>query len=490
MHFPFLFVFFACCSAAWSQTVPEHKMQQMRREARDPSIRDKVEDFQFAAEYWCSSKNLKNIPDIDAALAAVMPFALEQSPEVKDFQSWEKAHEYKSYHDAGAVLLAKCYTLLYYGRVKEAREGLELIRTKLRYSMLLRRNREVLWVRKQMHYHEHFCALYARLVRKEFDAFRFPPERDEFDGEAMHKALTDMIRLRIQDGGVSMLEHLCEGMAKSALALPTGQRGTYIALGAVLPQPWESDHEASWHEMRDGIARWRREAPASVFARLAEARFQIEYAKHALGRSDNPPSDGYAAYQQRISVARDMLASCPRDNAEWYVSQLELQRCLGTPFSEVAVTFQEGMKHYPGYVHIQLALCRYLNRNQEVGAALTAATLKEISKGPNPENAAYCLRWLVLHGETEHLVPRLDLTMVSEVLRSGIKTMPFSLQLRSDYGFVALKLAQQETARWCLQGMKYCWDRDTWKDREDIVLNLASDGPLAGIPEPRRTSSL
>lgn len=490
MPFRLLFPLLTAFSIAAGQAVPEHKMQMLRREGRDPAARDKVEDFQMAAEYWAHSKNLKNIPDMDAALAQVLPYALKQSPEIKDFHSWEKAHEYKSYHDAGAVLLAKCYTLLYYGQVKQAKEGLDLIDTKLRFSMLLWRNRGSIWVRKQMHYHEHFCAMYAMLAQKKFDQYEFPPERDEFDCDAMYRSMADMVRLRIQDGNIPMLEHIVQSIDKSGLSLPGGQRATFTALAAVTPQSWEHEHEASWQEMRDGITRWRKAAPSSTFARLAEARFYIEYAKHAYQRSDDPPTDERSAYQIRIGKAKEILDSCSRDTAEWYVSMLEYYRAQGAAFDDIAKTFQEGAKKFPGYVHIPVALCRILDRNKEAGATLSVAVIKELAASEHPENAAYCLRWLVTQGDSERLIPRLDEGLASQVLRRGIEVMPHSLKLRNDYGLVAVLLGQRDTARWCLRGLKDRWDRETWKDREDIVINLATDEPLHGSREEVKTTSL
>jgi hypothetical protein len=51
-------------------------------------------------------------------------------------------------------------------------------------------------------------------------------------------------------------------------------------------------------------------------------------------------------------------------------------------------------------------------------------------------------------------------------------------------------LGQRDTARWCLRGLKDRWDRETWKDREDIVINLATDEPLHGSREEVKTTSL
>ena len=290
----------------------------------------------------------------------------------------------------------------------------------------------------------------------------------------MYKAMIDMVKLRIQDGGIGHLEHLFKSTRSTQLATPSGQRALFLCYGAVVPFESEKHSEAAWDEMLAGIVHWRKAVAVSVSARIAEAHFYIEYAKHAYDASDRPPTDRYAAYQQRILKAQAILTEAPRTCPEWYSTQLELHRCQGATIEDVAATFQEGIQKFPDYLHIQVHLCRYLDRNQELGGALIAASLKEIAAGPHPENAAYCLRWVVLNGNTEHLIPRLDMKLVPILIKQAIVAHPYSLKLRSDYALVSLILGQQETAAWCLRGMKDRWDRDTWKNREDIVTRMAT----------------
>ena len=76
-----------CAQLLAQAPLPEHKMQQLRRESRAPQARDKVEDYQIAAEYWAHSRNLKNIPDMDEALADVLPEALRLSEKIQNFQN-------------------------------------------------------------------------------------------------------------------------------------------------------------------------------------------------------------------------------------------------------------------------------------------------------------------------------------------------------------------------------------------------------------------
>src|SRR3569623_1174073 len=87
--------------------IPDHMIQQGNLEGS--AKRETFDDLQASAQYWYHSRNPANLPAMDAALKKVLPEALKQAPYVADFQSWETAHQYKAYHDAGSVLLAKCY---------------------------------------------------------------------------------------------------------------------------------------------------------------------------------------------------------------------------------------------------------------------------------------------------------------------------------------------------------------------------------------------
>ncbi|MEN3943327.1 hypothetical protein WJU23_18650 [Prosthecobacter sp. SYSU 5D2] len=117
--------------------IPSHQRQESGREARDFEERSEHDDLQAAARYWYESRNPKQLPEMEKALAGILPLALTQSPWVTSLPTWEEAHCHQAYHDAGAILLAKCYALLYYGRVEEARSALELVDARFPHALLL-----------------------------------------------------------------------------------------------------------------------------------------------------------------------------------------------------------------------------------------------------------------------------------------------------------------------------------------------------------------
>ena len=129
-----------CTGAALGQSnvrTPDHQTQETQRESLSADDREEHDDHQVAAKYWYESRNPKNLLAMDEALAKVLPTALRQSDWVTEIPTWEAAHHTQAYHDAGAILLAKCYTLLYFGEVEKAQPSLRLVHEKFPHSLML-----------------------------------------------------------------------------------------------------------------------------------------------------------------------------------------------------------------------------------------------------------------------------------------------------------------------------------------------------------------
>lgn len=455
-------------------------MQQVRRESRDPERRDKVEDFQLAADYWYSSRNLKNIPDMNAALEEVLPYALKQSPEITDYQTWEQAHEYKSYHDAGAILLAKCYTLLYYGHDIEARKSIDLIDQKLRFSMKLERDRGTTWVRRNLRYHEHFCALYRMMLTKKFELCQFPMERDEFDGQAMATALEDMVRLRMLDGGHTVAEYLMNAARKCDLRRQDGRSVLAGFYEAFEPHGNEIHRESAWKEMRTGIERWREKQPTSISARVAEACYWLNYALHLNSESDAPIMNKNLAWKMRLENAEKVLNDTLPDCPGWYAAKVRLLDLQGAKPDQIAAVFQRGKAVYPKYESIHIAVCDYLRTADGLGPAACAGMVAEYAANNEPCMAAYCLKELVWRGAANAMTGTLDERVLRFIIQDAVTKQPLSLKWRSDLAYVSMQLGQLKPAQWCMRGMKNRWDRGTWRMHDNVVRMLATDGPLEG----------
>lgn len=480
----FLLLPFCGATLVFSQQLPPQVIEQARRESRSAEERAKHDNYQAAAKYWYASRNPKHVEDMDAALKIVMPAALRQSPSITNFQSWETAQKYKAYHDAGAILLAKAYTYLYFGEVKKAEPAIELIETKFPYSMTLTENREVLWVREALRYHEHCCMLYAAMSLKVVGKIHFPHERDEFDGPKQRKAIEHMAVLRLREGNIERLEHFFNGINHSELQTSGGDWALDIIMDAMRPLDQDSQTEASWREIHDAIKIWQKQMPHSVFARLAEARYLFHYSVFEARQGGS-----FATIRQASERGLELLEDIPKTSPAWYDTMLRLQSITGRPADEIAPVFQEGLRKYPEYGPLAIVLGQCFVKGGENGRQICAEILEELQSSAKGGLAAQMLRRIYFDGDLPDLQPRLNLNTVERAIRAAVAQWPDSYELRSDLGLLAVTIGRRELAGEIMRGMENKWCRRTWKGREDIAIMLTAS-PIPPRVAPTGTTSL
>lgn len=455
--------------------IPDHMMQQGALESS--SRREAFDDLQTSAKYWYDSKNPANLPAIDAALKKILPEALKQAPYVANFQSWETAHQYKAYHDAGSVLLAKCYTLLYYGDVEKAKPCVELLTTKLPYSMVLYDNRTVAWTRQRVRYHEYMCAMYGTIVAKRMKTISFPKERDEFDGWAQRMACHDMAVLRLREGNYDAVERFAEMAEKQQLCTCSGDWVIDLIYNAMEPVAWEEHSDAAWNEMRDAIRTWQRKFPKSVHADIAEARFLERWAFH-VGRK----GDAWANFRERSDKGRAILEGIKPDSPAWYATMIDLMGLTGAHLIDIAKVFREGNDRFPEYTPLYYNLSIALARSGADGGVACAGVFHSLVKDGHPDQAARMLARLLGSGDLATVQARLDIDDIRDAIEGSLKAWPDSYELRSGMAFVAITLGQKDLARTAMQGMEGKWDRGLWEGREDLARQLCKPRPAKAEP--------
>ncbi len=410
---------------------------------------------------------------MDDALKSVLPKASKLSSFIDNFQTWEEAQSYKAYHDAGAILLAKAYTCLYYGDVKRAAPAIELIETKFPYSMTLADDRSYLWVRRALRYHEHCCMLYAAMSLKVVGKIHFPHERDEFDGPQQRKAIEHMAVLRLREGNIERLEHFFTAINHSELQTSGGDWALDIIMSAMRPLDQDYQSEASWREINDAIQIWKKQKPTSVFARLAEARYLFNYAMFKAKHGGS-----FAAIREASERGLQMMHDIPKIGPAWYDTMLRLQALTGRPPDEVGTVFKEGLIKYPDYAPLAIALGRGFVDEGETGRQICAQILEELQSSSKGGLAAQMLRRIYFDGDLPAIQPRLNLDTVQLAIRAAITQWPDSYELRSDLGLLAVTIGHRELAAEIMQGMSNKWCRDTWNGREDIAIMLTSPSAL------------
>ena len=450
--------------------LPTHMKQMIERETTPADHRPKYDDLQKAADFWYTSRNPKLVPDMEEAIVPILRKALDQSAHITSFQDWEEAHRWKEYHDAGAVILALCYTHLYYGNVKAAREWVNFVNTKLPYSLLLPPNRDTDSVRRRMRYHEHACMLYGAIITDKIGEVTFEPERDEYDGPMLSMACRDQAKLRLKEGNFKALENYANAAREHQVRLPSGQWMIELFYDGMNPHWWEDRSENPWKEIDKAIQLWRAAMPDSITAKIAEARFHLYYGLSAYNHSDEVYSD----FRARTERGLELIMAVPPECPGWYSTALGLMALNGKRFVDLADIFREGSGTYPDYQNSVAMLAIWFAKSGEKGVS-TAADIVTHLATENPTQAAQVLCALCNVGCAAKTGIWLDMDLVNSSIESALKDWPDSIELRNELGLIATLLGQQASARLAMNGLGDHWCRNTWKGREAIARKLAGE---------------
>ncbi len=459
------------------QTLPLQEIETVLRESTPLSQRQQFDDLQSATRYWYESKNPANIPAMDEALARVLPLALKLAPMVQDFTTWEEAQFVKPYHYAGATLLTKTYTLLYYGRVKEARESMKLLEESLPYSMILFADRTIIWARRALRYHQHACAIYGAIVGKSLDKFTFPEERDEFDEPQQVQAIIDQVILRLREGNWPAIDYFITAAREHKLRTTAGKWVEDIIFDAVEPLVREAHSEGAWIEAKDAIKRWQTRQPKSQNARIAEAAFLINRSTHQW-RSGKP----YSAYRHDVESALDILKQHPLNSPGWFTMNTRALIRNGRPIDEVMLCARDNMIQHPDHAQPLLEACYLLARGDEESTKTCAEFLEVLCQQPNKEVPARILTTLSKQHLLNDIKLRLNPDDIVPLLRATAEQWSQSISLRNDFAMLAVDLGVRDTARYMLTGIEAHWSHEVWRGKQEVlgqILRLKSKSDSA-----------
>lgn len=448
---------------------PDQVTQELQREALPDSERREHDDYQAAARYWYESRNPRNLAAMDDALKWLLPIALRQSPWVTEVPTWENAHHCQAYHDAGAILLARCYTLLYYGREPDALEGIRLINEKFPHSVLLLNNRGGYLVRRQLRYHIHACALYRAIRERKMHLFEFLPEQDEHDAWAQEKAAEDMAMLRLREGDFESLDHLASQARIRQLKTKDGEWLTDAIYSGMHPLENQSWSRAAWDEMGERIREWRQKRPTSTDARIGELIYTLYRFR---GRLDG--SQESLDLQNKVSK---MIQEIGPVAPQIPFIDLLLSIVNRETLASTAGIFKKAHAKFPDYMPTAFFMLLRLS-GEKNGHSLCAATLSQLAESEHPEQMA-----LLLMSLPEDALKSLSAGVKLQHLRNSMHELlekyPESLQLRNRLGLLASRLGQDDIAKEAMATVGQRWDRSIWKGSEAEASRFTERRPKA-----------
>lgn len=457
---------------AKAQQLPIQEIETGLRESIPSSKRQQFDDLQSASAYWYESRNPANLPAMDEALQKVLPLALELAPRVKKFSSWEDAQPMKPYHYAGAVLLAKAYTLLYFGRTKDAEPSVKLLEEKFPFAMILRPNRTVTWVRENLRYHQHAIAIYLAVTQQKMQGFAFPPERDEFDEPQQRQAVGDQVILRLREGDYEAVDYFVTMARKMELRTTAGRWVEDLIFEAMHPLAAEAHSDGAWTEFAQAIQSWQRVFPKSQAAKMAEAGL---YLNHILvlwlkGRS-------YADFRSDVEVAATLIKAFPASSPGWFTLHTRVLLFSGCAMEQTMVSVRENSEHHPDHVQPLVDFCSVLAHGNQESVKTCADFVRLLCLQPELERPARVLLQLHNDGLLPRVQSRLDRSATDGLLRFMATRWQASYAMRNEMATMAVDLGARDIAAMLLAGMKDKWSHRLWAGKEDVVQEVLDTEP-------------
>ncbi len=451
-----LFLGLMSLSAQLSLRSPDHQTQEARREALKAEDRQEHDDYQAAARYWYESRNPKHLDDMEEALKRVLPGALRQSDWVTEVPSWEVAHHCQAYHAAGAILLARCYTQMYFGREAEAKESVRLINEKFPHALLLHINRTAVPVRRTLRYHMHACALYRAIRERKMYDFAFPPEMDEHDAWAQERAAEDMAMLRLREGDYDSLDHLASQARLRQIKTADGEWMTDAIYSGMHPIENERWSAAAWDEMAGRIRDWREKKPTSSDARIGEVIFML----YRFKKLEEEAGSTAALLSQLKRMIKEIGPICPQIPCVEMILSMVGKSKLET----TAGIFTQAQEKFPDYMPSHMLMMMRLSA-EEKGLSLCSAMLNELATSECPELPAMMLAQLP-EKIVKTLAEGVSIKKLRESLNATLESCSGSLAMRNRLGLLAVRLGQDDIARASMSQVGGRWERDLWKGQE------------------------
>lgn len=458
---------FLCAVKICAQTVAEIPAAGMNSASMPKQKPVKENDSQATAHGWYVKQNPADLPEMDAALAKVLPSALRQSAWITQLPTWEEAHQQQAYHDAGAILLAKIYTLIQAERGDEAKESIQLLMEKLPYALMVSPDKVVWQVRKMVRYHQHDHALRAVVKARKMDTYTFPAEEDEFDAWAQKQTVEDLAMLELREGDFESLEHLAEQARVRELKTASGHWVSDSVYAGMHPVTKENDSD-SWTELSERMQAWRKKKPDSPNARVGEALLAL-YQLKALVESGK---DVTTEKESALKMLEGIGPLSPQIPLVQLVFSLLNQESLET----TASIFKEAYEKFPAYTPVLVITLLRLTAEPN-GHNLCIGVLNVIGESKDYEQLSLALTALP-PDVLPNLSRGLKMSLVRRSLKRGIELYSGSLEIRNSLGLLATRMAQQDLAQEAMSKVGPHWDRMKWKGLEDQAVRLTENKNL------------
>jgi hypothetical protein len=296
----------------------------------------------------------------------------------------------------------------------------------------------------------------------------FPQREDAFDIPAQRIAVTWVAGEFLAANDFQALELMADAARAKRIRLSNGDwmlHAFYLGVGDPYPvQKTEDD----WKKWGERLQQWRKAAPKSVTARVAEAKYLTGYAWKARGGgyANTVKPEAWPVFEDRLADAAKALKETPRKCPEWYHAMLTVCLGQGWDLKTYDEIFNEGWKAFPGYFPlVECKTYHLLPRwHGESGDWQRFAT--EFARKNGAEYYVAAVNY-VSRFEPEEPFRDID----KELLRRGwetlIKQNPGSLALLHGYARTLVKMEDPHAREW-LAKLGDTYHAGTWSSSQSL----------------------
>ncbi|MEY2427719.1 MAG: hypothetical protein QOJ40_604 [Verrucomicrobiota bacterium] len=308
-------------------------------------------------------------------------------------------------------------------------------------------------------------------------------ERDNFE---------ERVRSLFSEGDFAQLEALAKGFRETKAKFRNGYwklRAFYLAFGE-LP---DNATEANWRELIKQANRWATTYPKSVTARIALAEIYQSYAWQARTSeaADKVTEEGWKLMAGRLNLALKALREAkalPEKCPGWYGASIHVALGRNLERQDYESLFEEAVKAVPDYAAIYeykayYLLPRWYGKEKEWESF--AAEMSKRSDIPYSREifarAALYLRGLGYFYD-EFSGDKESWSLLKQSFREIEKNYPDSLEIRSRFCLICIKLGDFEEGRTQLNLLNNKVDISVWETLDNYqnaisVLKSSERGP-------------
>jgi hypothetical protein len=244
--------------------------------------------------------------------------------------------------------------------------------------------------------------------------------------------------------------------------------------------------DADWEEHEHALQAWIDASKDPVPARLALARFTVDYAWQARGSgyASTVGDRAMALFRERLALARsrfEALATLCEDNAAWYDGMLTIAKAQHMDTAAFESLYRKAVRADPYFENVHFQHADYFRPQWYGSPKQFRGAIEQAVKATSPRlgTAMYAkLHWSLSESDTMFTDGSVDWKRMKGGFEDALRTYP-SVWVRSNYARLACEAKDSATLRVQMDNLGDQVRKDAW-DNPDYFIYCQAMAKLDG----------